>query len=187
VEARSSAEVVIVVRPASGSYLAADLIAGIAMALVWLWFQLFSPWEFRLEWILAGPPLLGAATALAVSRAPGVRRRLTPSARRRDAVRSAACAVFLDRGVDRTRGRTGLLVYVSLLERRAEVVADRGIESAVPATEWKARVAALVDGVARGEPGRALAARLVELGDLLAAALPRSAEDVDELSNEVVA
>ena len=60
VERRSSAEVVIAFRGCSGTYLDADLIAGILLALFTLWFQLFSPWEFSLPVILASPVLAGA-------------------------------------------------------------------------------------------------------------------------------
>jgi putative membrane protein len=187
IEARSSAEIVIVIRAQSDPYLHADLLAGIGAGVLLLWFQLFSPWEFSLVWILAGPILFGGATALLVSRAPGTRRLLTGARWRERIVRNAARAEFLEQGIDTTRGRTGILVYVSILERMAEVVADRGVLRAVPEGEWNAMSTALKQAVARGERADALAAHVSGLTDLLARALPRAADDEDELSQEVVA
>jgi putative membrane protein len=187
IEARSSAEILIVIRAQSDPYLHADLLAGIAAGVLLLWFQLFSPWEFSLPWILVGPILFGGATGLLVSRAPGTRRLLTGARWRERIVRNAARAEFLEQGIDTTRGRTGILVYVSILERMAEVVADRGVLRAVPAGEWNAKSTALKQAVAGGERADALAAHVSGLTDLLARALPRAADDEDELSHEVVA
>jgi putative membrane protein len=187
VEERSSAEMVVVVRPQSGSYSHADLLAGAAAGLFTLWFQLFSPWEFSLLSILLGPLALGGGLGWLVSYSPGARRRLTREATRRAAVRTWARATFVERGVDRTQGRTGILLYVSLLERWAEVVADRGVEAAVPRPEWEDKVAALQGAVRKGEAGRVTAAHLRGLGTVLAAVLPRAEDDVDELADEVVA
>ena len=187
IEARSSAEIVIVIRAQSDPYVHADLLAGIAAGVLLLWFQLFSPWEFSLLWILVGPILFGGATGLLVSRAPGTRRLLTGARWRERIVRNAARAEFLEQGIDTTRGRTGILVYVSILERMAEVVADRGVLRAVPEAEWNAKANALKQAVARGERADALAAHVYGLTDLLARALPRAADDEDELSQEVVA
>ncbi len=185
VEQQSSAEVVITLRSLSGSYLHADLIAGIVCGCFALWFQLFSPWDFGLEVILVAPVAIGAMAAWLSSRAPGLRRLLTLPSARRQRVRSAALVVFYERGVSHTRARTGLLVYVSLLERAAEVVADRGVVEHVPTSEWAAKVAAIDASVARGEPGAALAERIRDLAPILALALPYRADDVNELADEV--
>jgi putative membrane protein len=187
VEKGSSAEVVVVVRARSGEYTQADLLVGAASGLFTLWFQLFSPWEFSLLSILLAPVAVGGALGWLASRAPGVRRRLTREVVRREAVRTAARAAFLDSGVDRTRGRTGILVYVSLLERDAEVVADRGVESATPRPQWDDKVTALRDAVRKGEPGRVVAEHVRGLGPMLAAVLPRAEDDADELAHAVVA
>jgi putative membrane protein len=187
VEARSAAEVVIVVRRQSGSYRDVDLSAGVAAGLLLLWYQLFSPVEFSLGSILWGPPLLGAVVAFAVSRWPTGRRLLTTAGRRRLAVREAACAVFVERGLDATRGRTGLLVFVSQLERAVEVLGDRGLRAAVPEAEWQARTAALQAAVSASDPWTAVAVQVRSLGDVLARVLPRAHDDADELADEVVA
>jgi putative membrane protein len=185
VERRSSAEVVVAVRGRSGPYLHADLIVGGLCACFTLWFQLFSPWEFALEGILLGPLAVGAATAILTAHTAPLRRLLTLPALRRERVRSAAILAFHEKGVTHTRERTGLLVYVSLLERAAEVIVDSGVTAKVPAHAWTEKVASIDAAVARGDNGTAVAARIKELGDVLEQALPRQADDVNELADEV--
>ncbi len=185
VESRSSAEVVIAVRPSSGSYRLADLVLGLLFGYASLWFMLFSPWEFTQEEILAGPLAIGALGAILCARAPLLRRLLTPRATRRRNVATAARSAFVEKGVSRTRRRTGLLVYVSLLEGQAEVVADVGVLDRVPTKAWAEAVASIDASVARGEDGTRLGERIRALADLLAPVLPHDADDVNELPDGI--
>jgi len=185
-EARSAAELVIVVRQRSGPYLHADLIAGIVFGALILGVQLFSPLEFGLLSILMGPLLGGATVGVLTSRTSTIRRLLTPLALRSQAVRTGAFAAFHERGVGLTRRRSGVLLYISLLERDAMIVSDRGVLDAVPEAAWRQKVAAVEDEVRKGATGSAVAARLVDLGDILERAVPHRAGDVNQLSNAVV-
>jgi putative membrane protein len=185
VESRCSAELVVAVRARSSSVLHADLIAGITVALAVLAGLLFSPWPFGLAWFVVDPLLAGALGAFAASRLPAVRRALTLQRVRRRQVETAARATFVEKGVHRTTGRTGILLYVSLLEREAAVVHDLGLEVLATTEGWRLLVEEIEEAVRRGEDGEHLAALLRELGDLLAPTLVRDAEDVDELANEV--
>lgn len=185
VEAATSAELVVAVRARSGSYLHADLIAGILAALAALAFLLFSPWEFGLAWFVVDPIVAGLLAGLLSSRLPGLRRALTPRAERRRRVETAARATFVEKRVHGTTGRTGILLYVSVLEREAAVVHDIGLETLAASESWRHAVAALEQGVRGKEDGVRIAERVLGLEALLAAALPRAADDVDELANEV--
>lgn len=185
VESRSSAEVVVAVRARSGFYLHADLIAGIAAALAVLAALLFSPWPFDLVWFVLDPLLAGALGGLLASRLPAVRRALTVQRVRRRQVETAARATFLEKGVHATTGRTGLLIYISLLEHEAVVVHDLGIATLATTEGWRLAVEEIEEAVRRGDDGVAVAALVRALGDVLAPALARSADDVDELANEV--
>jgi putative membrane protein len=184
VEARSAAEVVVAVRERSGSYLHADLIAGIVAANLVLFFQLFSPWEFSLPLIQVAPTGIGLLVGLATSITPRARRALTPRRTREAMVRTAARATFVDKGVAGTRERTGILVYIAVLERTAEVVADLGVTKAVAAEPWTAAIARVAESARRGD-AVAVATAVATLAEVLAPALPRSADDVNELADEV--
>ena len=185
VESCCSAELVIAVRARSGSYLHADLIAGITAALAVLAGLLFSPWPFDLAWFVLDPLLAGALAAFLASRLPAVRRALTFQPVRRRLVETAARATFVEKGIHRTTGRTGVLIYISLLEHEAAVIYDLGVETLATTDGWRLTVEEIEEAVRRGEDGVALALLVRALGDVLAPALVRSADDVDELANEV--
>lgn len=185
VEASTCAELIVAVRARSGSYLHADLIAGIVAGLAALAFLLFSRWEFSLVWFVIDPVLAGLLGGLAASRFPGLRRVLTPRAARRRRVETAASSTFVEKRVHGTLLRAGILLYVSVLEREAAVVADIGLETLAASESWQRAVAAIEEGVRQKEDGVRIAERVRSLAAILAPALPRAADDVDELANEV--
>jgi putative membrane protein len=100
-------------------------------------------------------------------------------------VETAARALFVEKRVHGTAGRTGMLFYVSVLEREAVIVADVGLEALAATESWQATAAAIEEAVRRREDGIQVAARLRTLAPLLAPALPCATDDVDELANEV--
>jgi putative membrane protein len=177
--------VVVAVRARSGSYLHADLTAGILAGLLVLAVLLFSHWEFGLVWFVLDPLLAGLLFGWICSKTPGLRRALTGPADRRRQVETAARALFVEKRVHGTAGRTGMLFYVSVLEREAVIVADVGLEALAATESWQATAAAIEEAVRRREDGIQVAARLRTLAPLLAPALPCATDDVDELANEV--
>jgi putative membrane protein len=185
IESCSSAELVVAVRPRSGSYLHADLIFGILAGLASLAVLLYSRWEFALMWFLVDPVLVGALAGLAASRSDVLRRAFTRLATRRRRVDTAARSTFVERRVHGTTGRTGILLYVSVLEREAALVVDAGVEALAATDAWRKAAGEIEEAVRQGADGTAVAARLHDLATLLGPALERSAEDVDELPNEV--
>lgn len=185
VEARSSAEVVVAVRARSGRYLLAPIILGVAAALAASAFLLFSDYEASLLAIWLEPFALGGLVGLLAARSPELQRWLTPRSILRRQVIAAARAAFFTRGVRHTTGRTGILLYISLTERVAELVGDRGVEDAVPRDAWDEAADRIRAAVARGADGAEVAGELRALGDLLEPILERSPDDVDELPDEV--
>lgn len=187
IESQSAAEVVVAVRARSGSLLHTDLLAGCLGAGLTLTFLLFSPFTFSLEAILFDTVLFGALSALVASRWPALRYRLTPRRLAEESVQRAARAEFFDSHIADTRGRTGILVYVSQTERAAEVLADSGVRNAVDVAAWEACVRRIQQVVAEQQDGVLLAHAVRELSPLLAACLPRQSDDIDELGNAVLA
>jgi putative membrane protein len=184
VEAASSAEIVISVRRSSGSYRDASLTVGIATALGALALGLFSPWPFSLHSLLVDPVLLGIGAAWGSKYLPGLRRIVTPARERKSRVEVHARCNFVERGVSATTGRTGVLIYVSLLERAACVVPDSGVSAAVPAAEWT-RAMEDVTAAAHRSKATAVAKAVSALAPMLAKYLPRSGDDTNELPDEV--
>jgi len=187
VEGCSSAELVVAVRARSGSYLHADLLAGLAVALAVLTVLLFSPWPFSLVWFVVDPLIVGLLGGFLASRSPAIRRALTSRAERRRRVETAARSTFVEKRIHRTTGRTGILLYISILEREAEVVVDLGVETLAATEAWGRVTGEIRDAVRRGADGVEVAGKARALGALLSPVLVRADGDVDELSNEVCA
>lgn len=185
VEATCSAELVVAVRPRSGSYIHADLIAGAVAALIALAVLLYSRWEFDLVWFLVDPVLAGVLAGLLSSRLPALRRALTRPAARRLRAETAARSLFVERRVHGTSGRTGILLYISVLEREAVFVVDLGVEALAATDHWREAAGEIEDVVRSGADGAEVARRLRGLEELLSPTLVRGADDVNELPNEV--
>jgi putative membrane protein len=185
VESCCSAEVVIAVRARTGSYLHAGLIFGILTGLVALAALLYSPTVFEPVWFLLDPLLIGVLAGLAGSRSARLGRAFTPWRLRRERVETAARSTFVERRVHSTTGRTGILLYVSVLEREAAFVVDLGVEALAATGPWRQAIAEIEGAVRNKEDGLAIAARLRGLGALLSPVLIRDENDVDELPNEV--
>lgn len=130
--------------------------------------------------------LLFAVVALIAAIGP-VRRVLTPRRVKRRHVRQRAQELFLARNLSATRARTGVLIYVSMAEHMAELVADEGVSSKVDAKAWEPPMAALVAGLKRGEAGAGFAEAVGLCADILAEHAPADAADnPNELPDAVV-
>jgi putative membrane protein len=88
--------------------------------------------------------------------------------------------MFYEAGIANTNAEMGVLIYLSLLERRLELIADRGVLKAVPSREWNQRVAELSEVGRQPDPENFLKA-LRNLGALLAQHLPATGENPNEL------
>ena len=183
VEAKTSADIVVTVEPRSGNYRDVDFVFGAIAALIGLAIALYDPAGHPEPLILLDVVALFAIGAWISSAWPAVRRALTRPRRREAQVRTAAEAAFYDEHVGSTTSRTGLLIYLSLLERQLMVLADQGITNAVPATAWNACVVDLRRLGEAPDPPKSLLDGIRELGDVLAAALPPTPGHEHELPN----
>jgi putative membrane protein len=130
--------------------------------------------------------LLFVATALIVS-IPVVHRALTPRGLKRLRVQRRAREQFIAKNLHLTRERTGVMIFVSLGERMAELIADEGIADHVDAHVWDKAMAALTNGLKRGDAEAGYAAAVGLCGDVLAETFPAKAGDnPNELPNAVV-
>jgi putative membrane protein len=101
-------------------------------------------------------------------------------------VQQRAQQAFLSEEVFRTRERTGVLLFLSLLERRVVVLGDRGIDAKVDQKDWDRIVHAVVDGMKRGRSVDGLLEAIEQCGILLAQhGVARRSDDTDELSDNL--
>lgn len=115
-----------------------------------------------------------------------LRMALTPGRTKTRRVRRRAVELFRAGTEKRTKGRTGILLYLSLLERRAEIVADEAIHSRVEPGEWGEAMAALVEGVKAGRPGEGMALAVGKIGEVLAQCLPPTLDNPNELPDRLI-
>lgn len=115
-----------------------------------------------------------------------LRLKLTPKATRRRRVRRRAIDLFKVGTEARTAGRTGILIYLSLGEHMAEIIADEAIHTRVPDSEWGEAMAALVAEVGQDRIAAGMIAAVGHVGTLLAQHLPRADDDANELPDRLI-
>ena len=115
-----------------------------------------------------------------------LRMAVTPGATKTRRVRRQALALFRVGAERRTRGRTGVLIYLSVAERRAEIVADAAIHAKVTEDVWGEAMAALLAEVRAGRPADGLIAAVAKVGMVLAEHFPREDDDVNELPDRLI-
>ena len=116
---------------------------------------------------------------------PALLRRVLPKTLQNRKVHARALAKFLEHNVHATREQTGVLVLLSGLEHRVEILVDRGCLR-VPQTFWDAQADHIAKGIRAGQPGPALVDAIGAIGEALAEHLPSGPEgNSNELGNEV--
>jgi putative membrane protein len=185
IEAQTSAEIVVCLRGASDHYRDVDYLFGFLVSLATLVTMLYVERDFVLGSFPVGVVAGFLAGTLASAHVAQIRRLLLFPARKLYAVRLCARAAFHDQGVSRTRHRTGILLYISMFERRVEVLPDVGIEAAHLGPDWKAAVATLEGSLAPSPDFDRFLAAVRALGPILGRSLPRTEDDVNELPDEV--
>jgi putative membrane protein len=185
VERETAVEVVVTVRHRAARHLLTSLGFGVGCAALGFLVMWFGPREYDVRTIpldVGISLVLGVAVCAAV---PGLRRLLTPRKSLRARAEQAAHAAFKALGIEKTRSRTGLLVYVALFERTAVLVPDSGLAQAALAGPLAGVAEQLAGAVGRLDLEGFLAA-LAGLGPTCALSLPRRADDENELCDDVV-
>lgn len=203
-ERNTSGEIVVAVASASGRYDRAEDLFGLTLALIGLtalWclqpqisslFSVESGWStgelspqilvIQLMTVLA---LFNAGTWAAarwtVLRAPFVR-----NAEMQQDVDRRALEVFQQQRLRATTGTTGVLIYISLFERRVRVVGDDAISRKLTPADWQSICDRIIEGMNRKTPTQGLRGGIELAGELLARHFPRAADDQNELPNRLV-
>ena len=111
---------------------------------------------------------------------------LVPGPIKSSRVRGRAVDIFKAAAERRTHGRTGILIYLSMHEHRAEIVADEAIASEVEPEVWGEAMAAMLERIKVGHLAEGMAAGVAKVGEVLAQHLPRHEEDVNELPDRLI-
>ena len=169
-QARTTGQIVCVLARASSNYEIMPLVWSALVALAAPW-PLLALTELSAERIFLAQLAIFLAS-LAVLSARGLRVRLTPASVRRASAHRAALEQFALRGVTHCADRNGVLIYVSLAERYARILADDGAARAIDQGQWRAIVDRLTSQMKTGAIADALAEAASSCGDLLATRFP---------------
>lgn len=183
-EMLTSGEIVVVIDRAASSYRTVPVVMALGLAL-------FVPWPLLALTMTSAPrifliQLICAAVLLGALLWYGRGGRFVPGFVKRRRGHDVALREFAARGLTRTKDRTGVLLYVALQERYAEIVADTGIDGKVDDATWRGIIEPLLAAARDDNLREGLIDAVGAVGRVLASHAPRAGDDVDELPNKVV-
>jgi putative membrane protein len=108
---------------------------------------------------------------------PPARRAVTPGLIKRDHVRRRAAEQFLAKNLHAHHARTGVMIYVSLAERMAEIIAEDKVAAAVDPHAWDPAMHALVEGLKHGHAAQGFAAAIEACAGVMAQRFPAGPDD----------
>jgi putative membrane protein len=202
-EAKSDGEIIAIAADQSDAY--HDVGLHYAVLVLFLVLAFFAIWPHQLElwwtrlmgWtsepsmrqlltLLLGFALLKFLVVLFILKWRPLRMLLTPGSTKTRRVRRRAVMLFKTGAERRTIGRTGILIYLSMAERRAEIVGDEAITAVTTPETWGEAMAALLKDVKDGRPGDGIVAAVGLIGDVLATHFPKTSEDSNEIPDKLI-
>ena len=202
-EAGTAGEIVAITADRSDAY--HDVALHYAVGILFLTLGIFAAWPQWLDfwWTTlmgwAAPPterelltlLLGLCLAkflavLFLMRWMPLRIALTPASTKTRRVRRRAIALFKAAAERRTVGRTGVLIYLSMGEHRAEIIGDEAIVSVTTPETWGEAMAALLVEVREGRIADGMVAAVGQIGAVLSEHFPRSSTDTNEIPDKLI-
>ena len=185
-ERRTVGEILPVVVERSDPHPGADFLGALSFVLVgsaallaWL------PWQHPVE-VLLGQVVLGAAGFSLSRLLPDFKRLFIFESRASRVAEEQAFQEFYANGLHRTEAATGVLLFVSLLERRVVILADEGIDRAVEPGFWADTDEAVLEGIRRGSLKEGLIEGIRRAGDCLARHFPPQHGDRNEIPDRLI-
>jgi len=186
VESRTIGEIVTMVVDRSDHYIEAEVLGGVllgsllSLILTFLFFH-SSIWSYvPLSFILFFP------CRWLFRRVEPLKKLFIGIRRKEEAVRQRAERAFFERGLYRTKKNTGVLFFLSLLERKIWVLADKGIYEKMDQETLNRFANEVSKGIREGRTCEALSQTIRGIGVLLSRHFPITPDDTDELPDEVM-
>ncbi|OGP78733.1 MAG: hypothetical protein A2V86_17135 [Deltaproteobacteria bacterium RBG_16_49_23] len=186
VESRTIGEIVVMVIDRSSPYIEAEILGGILLGsllslILTLLFFHASVWSYiPLSFFFFFP------CRSLLERMDGLKKLFVGRKRKEEAVRLRAERAFFEKGLYKTKKNTGVLFFLSLLERKVWVLADKGIYEKMNQETLNQYALGVSKGIREGRACDALCQAIQEIGVLLSNHFPITPDDTDELSNAVM-
>jgi putative membrane protein len=113
-------------------------------------------------------------------------RALIPDSLEHKAVMERAVREFYSSRIQHTQSRTGVLIFFSILERKAVVLTDEIIAQKIPNSNWDELIADVIKAKKAGRLGEGLVTKIAQCAEVLAPHFPRAVDDKNELSNLLI-
>ncbi len=183
-ERKTSGEIVAVVAAESSTYLYAPFLWAALVALLVPWPFIYFTWK-TVQWIY-GLQLATFIGLLIVFLPRPIRFWLVPRSIKRARAHRRAVDQFIAQNLHTTAGRTGILIFVSVAERYAEILADTGIEAKVPKGTWQGIVDDLTARISAGDATGGFVTAIEACGAHLARHFPPGSVDPNELPDHLI-
>ncbi len=184
-EQNTSGEIVPVILKQSDLYPAAhfrlSLVVGITFAI-----GCYYGYEFEDPITLLWFQLPGMLIGYLLAYIPQIKRAFSTGQELSEESYQRAVQVFHEHNVSMTRDRTGIMIFITLLERKVYIMADAGINQQVADDYWDQMVATLVESIKNGRAVEGLEEAIKECGNSLSSAFPRQSDDQNEISDDLV-
>jgi putative membrane protein len=183
-ERRSSGEILAVVANRSDSYLHVPFLVAALAALLVPWPLIYLTW-LPMQWVYV-IQLMVFALLVAFLWPMATRMGFVPSSVKRANAHRRAVEQFLAQNLHTTDGRTGVMIFVSLAERYAEVLADREIHRKVPEGTWQDVVDQLTTDLSEGKAPEGFVKAIETCGQHLTRHFPPGKADPNQLPNHLI-
>lgn len=186
-ESKTSGEIVPVLLKKSDLYPAAHFRSAILFSFILNMCIYYLPIQFLDDPIMfLWGQIIGLLVGYFVGYFSRVKRFLSTRREIREEVHQRAIEAFFDNNLHTTRDRTGILIMVSMLERRAEILADSGIDSLVEKETWGKLLGDLILDIKKNDVVDGFCRAISNCGDILSEKFPIKDDDTNELSNQLI-
>lgn len=101
-------------------------------------------------------------------------------------VKKGALSAFYSEQLHKTKDANGILIYISVMERKAWILADAHINTKIDQSTWDSIIVDLTTGIKAGMPAKAISEAVLQTGKILHTHFPYQKDDRDELHNLII-
>ncbi|WP_024465871.1 TPM domain-containing protein [Treponema pedis] len=199
-EKKTTGEIAVAAIYQSDSYMFVELLIAFCTAIVSFFVMLaFSNkiWNFletkfwlphpaRLTAFIGLGMLIVTAAVYALLNIPAVDRLVIPNKLKNRRIYARALQHFVESGVYKTADRTGVLIFISVLEKRVFIITDSAVKEKIPQSEWQRICKIITDGLRAKQTANSVIAAVKECGKILSASFPNKQTNPNELADGLV-
>jgi putative membrane protein len=185
-KSRTSGEIATMVVDHSDRYHEAEvlggiLVAGLAALIIATCVQYTNIWTY-----IPMVCILYIPARLLFIRVPRLKHPFINKLRMMHAVRERAVRAFYEKKLYKTREENGVLIFISILERKVWILGDRGVDRKIPHATWQAHAREISAGIREGRGCEALCTVIGKCGQVLAEHFPRKEDVTNERPDDLI-